>query len=509
MGKLLINEYKDKVRACWLGKNVGGTLGGPFEGHRGVFEVTGYTHDLSKGALPNDDLDLQLCFLRAAKEWGRKVNASILAEYWMSQIVAHWDEYGMGKANLRFGLEPPVSGFYNNPYGESDGCFIRSEIWGCLAPGHPEIAVKYALEDAIVDHKDEGVYSEIFCAALQSAAFVISDREKLIEIASSYIPEDCAVRGAVELVKKCYSEGKTWRDTRVEVLTAYPSSFCHIYHECEPQDAVPNGKVGFNAPANIGLMMIGWYYGEGDFSKSLCITCSCGDDADCTCATLGAIFGIIYGTKVIDKKWIDAIGEDIKTVSLDLTANGTPDEIPQNITDLTEQVVKLMPTFVYDYVDYFGSEENQGINYDEVKMYDIPVRKHFGRPVELSFKADLKERLTVSVKVENAIFDAFIDYIGDIEISEGVEKELKVKVFNKFDRQYWGNLTVHAPAEWEVLPAKESSILVDVRLKSLLSEAKIKIVPHGLCKGKYSFPIELHIDGRPTSIYLPVTLVVR
>ena len=72
--------YTDKVRACWLGKNIGGTLGVPHEGHRGVFDLTYYTHDLSAGALPNDDLDLQLVWLMAAEAHGRQVNAEVLWE---------------------------------------------------------------------------------------------------------------------------------------------------------------------------------------------------------------------------------------------------------------------------------------------------------------------------------------------------------------------------------------------------------------------------------------------
>lgn len=69
----------------------------------------------------------------------------------------------------------------------------RDKVRACLAPGHPEIAVEYARQDAICDHAHEGMYAEIFCAALQSAAFVESDREKLMEAALSYIPEDCAI----------------------------------------------------------------------------------------------------------------------------------------------------------------------------------------------------------------------------------------------------------------------------------------------------------------------------
>ena len=173
-------QYRDKVRACWLGKNIGGTLGAPFECIRGVYDLDYYTHDLSLGVLPNDDLDLQLAWLHAAETYGKNVNADVLAEYWLSYIVPDWSEYGACKNNLRYGLQPPLSGWYHNHNKDSCGSFIRSEIWACLAPGHPEIAVKYAYEDAICDHADEGVYGELFCAALQSAAFVETDIEKLV-----------------------------------------------------------------------------------------------------------------------------------------------------------------------------------------------------------------------------------------------------------------------------------------------------------------------------------------
>ena len=75
-----------------------------------------------------------------------------------------------------------MCGDVDNTYKNSNGCWIRSELWACLAPGHPEIATRYAFEDAIVDHANEGMYGEIFTAALQSAAFAESDREKLIDI---------------------------------------------------------------------------------------------------------------------------------------------------------------------------------------------------------------------------------------------------------------------------------------------------------------------------------------
>ena len=59
MVKLNKNTIQDKIHACWIGKNIGGTIGGPYEGRREILDIKGFT--TKKGSpLPNDDLDLQL-----------------------------------------------------------------------------------------------------------------------------------------------------------------------------------------------------------------------------------------------------------------------------------------------------------------------------------------------------------------------------------------------------------------------------------------------------------------
>lgn len=150
---------------------------------------------------------MQIVWLAAVERFGRQANASILAEYWLSYVIPNWVEYGMGKANLRAGLVPPHSGVVDNPYQNSCGCFIRSEIWACLAPGRPDLAVRHAYEDAIVDHGAEGMLGEVFFAALQSAAFVEADKDTLLEIALSYIPSQSAVARCVQEARRCYRDG--------------------------------------------------------------------------------------------------------------------------------------------------------------------------------------------------------------------------------------------------------------------------------------------------------------
>ena len=135
-------EYRDKVLGCWLGKNIGGTVGAPHEWRRQVNHITFYPQDNLRGeAMPNDDLDIQLLWLCAMEEKGvENITAHRLAEYFMSYVTPHWAEYGVAKTNMRQGLPPPLSGVFNNPFRHSCGAYIRSEIWACVAPGAPRKA---------------------------------------------------------------------------------------------------------------------------------------------------------------------------------------------------------------------------------------------------------------------------------------------------------------------------------------------------------------------------------
>ena len=68
---MAISDFTSKVRGCWLGKNIGGTLGAPFEGQQEFQDVSFYTQEnLNGNPEPNDDLDLQLIWLTLAEYYG-------------------------------------------------------------------------------------------------------------------------------------------------------------------------------------------------------------------------------------------------------------------------------------------------------------------------------------------------------------------------------------------------------------------------------------------------------
>lgn len=488
--------YKDKVRACWLGKNIGGTLGAPFEAYRTTFDADFYTHDLKKGVLPNDDLDLQLIWLNAAEKFGKNVDAEILGDYWTNSIVAYWSEYGAGMTNLSYGILPPYSGKYKNDFKDSCGAFIRSEIWACLAPGNPDIAVKYAYEDACVDHAEEGVYAEIFCAALQSAAFCESDRDALIEIARSYIPKDCAVSRAIDLVIEAYNSGITWKEARKKVLVAFPSTFGLQYGT--PDKDIPTGRTGYDAPNNIGLMILGWLYGEGDFSKSICTAANCGEDADCTAGTLAATLGIIGGTKGIEQKWIEPIGDEIKTLTIDRT-DGRTLNIPETVTELTDRVVRLMVTFMGDKVSF-----------DEEGVPEIRMAENLHNTELRTGIADYRPRFwytenkNVVAKKSSFMLDAYV--ISDnLDIKEGEEKEFEIVFVNNLQRQLWVNVNINAPHEWDACGF--SCCLNQYTAGSTVTKKKFKLTPQYMTKGKYKLTLEIEVDGFPSVVYIPIVLI--
>ena len=77
-------EMRDKIYACWMGKNIGGTLGTPYEGQQKINDIKGFATEPGE-ALVNDDLDLQLVWLRAVEQHGyRAINERLLGEYWLT-----------------------------------------------------------------------------------------------------------------------------------------------------------------------------------------------------------------------------------------------------------------------------------------------------------------------------------------------------------------------------------------------------------------------------------------
>ena len=487
---LNFDTYRDKVYACWLGKNIGGTMGTPYEGKREILDIKGFATEANV-VLPNDDLDLQLVWLYAVERCGpQAINSNLLGDYWISFIGPHWNEYGLAKANMKRGIMPPLSGDYDNEWKHSNGAWIRTEIWASLAPAAPAIAAKYAIEDGMVDHgTGEGTYAAAFVAAMQSAAFVVNDIQKIIEIGLNAIPADCRIAKSIELVCECYKNGVPPMEAREKIRLA-------------------NADIGngwFEAPSNVAYTVLGLLYGEGDFKKSMILAINCGDDTDCTGGTVGATLGILGGMKMIPDDWKTHIGDNIETMSVDV---GTLRVLPKTCTELTERVIKLAPIVIWanDIETLINDKEN-----------DIPEN------IVDIFLEDKRaiERLNAikpySCYVEAPYMTVTASFDGEPEISPMGEKKLTVTFKNryiKYQKTPLGNMPYSLTLRWlgtegftiqgktcVIMPHKSShypdyNVSVDVTIR-----AGEKVQPIN------RLVLEISAIGRGMPTYLPITLI--
>lgn len=441
MEQIILNEkdYYSKVYGGWMGKNIGGTLGAPMEGDKQLMNLTFYS-EIFDAPIPNDDLDLQLVWLHALEQYGVRLAAQELGQEWLEHVFFPYDEYGYALTNLRKGLLPPLSGSFNNPFTNCMGSPIRSEIWAMVAPGVPGLAAWYAYQDAIVDHAGgEGVYGEMFFAAIESAAFIISNVDILLDIGLSCIPTDCRTYRAVKDLRKWHEEGKDWLESRELILK---------YYGCDNFS---------DAPQNIAFTILGWLYGD-DFGDAIIKAVNCGYDTDCTGATLGAILGIIGGKESIPNEWIAPIGDKI---AVSPQVKGF--DAPVNLEELTQRTIRIAKKVVATWevpVSIVGEQKTFIPAGDTNVQKDIFNGFDPSQLWNISFKTD--KFLLPQGSSQSTSLEVTIDYGKEgPSIGKNQRKEIKIQIKNKSNEEWEGNLELLIPTGWNGPQAQHFVLATD------------------------------------------------
>ncbi|WP_281890523.1 ADP-ribosylglycohydrolase family protein [Paenibacillus sp. YYML68] len=462
MAAHILNEqdYYNTVYGGWLGKNIGGTLGAPDEGKKELLTLDFYP-SLKELPLANDDLDLQLVWLHALEQYGPKLTCKELGQEWIEHVFFPFDEYGYALTNIRRGIQPPLAGKFNNPFTNCMGSPIRSEIWGMVAPGAPHIAAHYAYQDAVVDHAGgEGVYGEMFFAAIESAIFMEKDRDKLIAIGLSYIPETSRTAKALYDLLKWHREGKSWIEARKLILEHH-------------------GRDNFtDAPQNIAFTILGWLYGE-DFEDAILKAVNCGYDTDCTAATLAAILGMILGPDGLPEKWVKPIGDRI---AISPPIKGFP--VPADLDELTRRTIRMGKQVLaaWDSGIIVHPEMATDFAAATAEANDM-VRKLWERDVAID------RRLLPQGSTEPLGLELLIDY-GDRgpAISREQSKWLKLTLVNHSLEQWNGRLALDTPSEWDGTPAQGFTLEAGQSM---------------------SFDFEVHSKGMPAPAYELTAVITR
>ncbi len=315
MGKIPEN-YLERVYAGWLGKIVGIRLGAAIEGwtYEKIQRVFGEIWDYPasyKNFAADDDSNGPLCLIRALEECedlaqfsAQDVGNALLNYAPFEHGFFWWGGYGVSTEhtaylNLWAGIPAPRSGSIQQngaTMAEQIGGQIFIDPWGLVSPGNPAQAASLAKKAASVTHDGNGVWGGVFVACAISLAFTEPDLQKVLEKALAFLPEDCAYAQVVRAVRAFYREHpEDWRACFRYIqenfgYDKYPGN-CHI---------LPNAAV----------MVLSLLYGEGDFTRTLCICTMCGWDTDCNVGNIGCILGVHCGVQGIDApKWREPIND--------------------------------------------------------------------------------------------------------------------------------------------------------------------------------------------------------
>jgi ADP-ribosylglycohydrolase len=318
-------QLRDRLLGAWLGRAAGCILGCPVEGHESSAmeayarqigqawplddywkacthpDEPRYTSRRGDYVKPNlhriesdDDLTYTVLGLLILEEYGPGFTSQDVGRAWVKYLPMACTAEHYALENLRAGIRPPKTAL-RNPFNEWIGADIRSDPWGYAAPGLPELAAELAHHDARVSHVKNGIYGEMFFAAMISAAFATDDLDELVKIGLSEIPKECRLARAIRRGLRWIKSDGDWRKTLARVGKHFAGM--HRVHTIN----------------NAVLTLAGLYYGAGDFTKTIGITVSMGYDNDCTGATAGSICGAMLGAKKLPRKWTRPLGDEVAT----------------------------------------------------------------------------------------------------------------------------------------------------------------------------------------------------
>ena len=286
-------RYLDAVLGGWIGKSIGGTIGARFEGDKTWIEIEP-SKMFPEVVPPNDDLDLQVLWLKVLEEKGLALTSDDLAEAWLEGCYYPFNEFGVFRQNWKLGIHAPYCGSFGNQFFENGmGCPIRSEIWGYSFPGAPDLAAKFAEMDGILDHTEQSVGAEMMLSEMASMAFFVSDTRRLIDMFIGYLPKGTNVERQVRLALRCFDTGVSLRDARDRIML------------------MGGGSETTEVAVNVPFTFLALLYGRNDFEATLVAALNCGYDTDCTMATAGALLGQMLGAKGIPEYLKKPIGDEL------------------------------------------------------------------------------------------------------------------------------------------------------------------------------------------------------
>ena len=323
----------DKALGAWAGRSSGCLLGKPVEGKR-AWQIEKFLKAQGRWPLAryfsmnapkdvaaecgfnfnwkslyeegitcmveDDDTNYTVTGLAVIKQCGADFTPESVAGFWLGNIpllhvcTAERAAY----KNLATGIPPPLSASHRNVYREWIGAQIRADFFGYVNPGAPARAAEMAWRDASISHVKNGIYGEMWVAAMLAAAYVTDDIEAVIQAGLGQIPESSRLHAAITNILALRHRGAGYDEAVAGLRARWNEDLAH--HWC-------------HTISNAEIVAIALLWGNHDFEKTICQAVMPGFDTDCNGATAGSVLGMILGAKALPAKWVAPLNDTLLT----------------------------------------------------------------------------------------------------------------------------------------------------------------------------------------------------
>ncbi len=323
-GKVL-GAWMGRVCGCMLGKTVEGIRSNElipflketnnFPMHRYILksdidsiDVNKYNYQLASGPFADtidgmpvdDDTNYTVLAQEIIEKYGKNFTPLDVAQAWLKYQPkdAYCTAERVAFCNFVKGYQPPYSAIYKNPYREWIGAQIRTDYYGYINPGNPELAAEMAWRDASISHVKNGIYGAMFISAMLAVAAVTNNIEDIIFAGLAQIPHTSRLYEDIMIVVDGYKNGVSQQYCFKTIHTKYDETtgygWCHTN-------------------SNAMIVAASLLYGNGDYSKSICMAVEAAFDTDCNGATVGSILGMANGIESIPEYWTKPINDTLHT----------------------------------------------------------------------------------------------------------------------------------------------------------------------------------------------------
>lgn len=324
-----VEVLRDRIRGAWLARCAGCCLGKPVEGltpeqirgylrAAGAWPLTGYVPLLTE--LPagidrlnpswstatrgrvtemprDDDTDYTVLCLHLLETYGRDYTPADVAHEWLDKLpfLQTFTAERAVYRNLVRGVPVADAATFGNPYREWIGALIRGDIYGYVNPGDPLAAARLAFPDASLSHTANGIYGEMWAAALIAGAFVADSPRAALLASTDWIPARTRLAATIDQVVALHDGGATWDDAVRWIDTHFADlSWVHT----------------LNNAAAIAASLL---WGGADIAATLGLTVQVGLDTDSATATVGSVLGALHGAAALPGHLVDPLHDRLRS----------------------------------------------------------------------------------------------------------------------------------------------------------------------------------------------------